>query len=211
MTWGHRARRRSASRRAVATSGEAVTRLTMPSAGRSPFAEHQESQEALLGLLPVHAPAPLAHERPHLGQHGVHAVGLEETALDVQDRVVPLRLVEAHDRLPVHLGERELHLVAIAVDLGGADDRGHRDVGEPAEARQALDDLALLELELGLVAGRAGAGTRHSVPKYGHGGSVRKVEGCSSRSIVPRAKRGRTCVNRTSARSPGTPPGTNTT
>src|SRR4029453_8823885 len=46
----------------------------------------------------------------------------------------------------------ELHLVAVAVDLGGAEDRGHVEVAESAEPGQALDDLALLELELGRVA-----------------------------------------------------------
>ena len=101
------------------------------------------------------APALLPHERPHLHEHRIHRVRLEQAALDVEDRVVSIGLVEPDDRLATRLREGELHLVPVPVDLRGPDDRGERDGfggTETAEAREALGDLALLELELSLVA-----------------------------------------------------------
>jgi hypothetical protein len=110
---GTRARRRSRRTRGRHVGGRR-DEVDHGVAGQPPLAEHQEAQEPLLGLLPVDAPATLPHEGAHLGEDGVHRVGLEQAALDVEDRVVALRLVQPHHRLAVDLGERELHLVAVA-------------------------------------------------------------------------------------------------
>ena len=59
--------------------------------------------------------------------------------------------MEAEVGAVVGLGERELELVAVAVDLVGRDGRLHGRVGDVAEAPQRLAHLVDLRLELRLV------------------------------------------------------------
>src|SRR5262247_2746042 len=83
----------------------------------------------------------------------VHAIGLEETALDVEDGVVALSLVETDGQalalsLPRH---RELHLVPVAVDLLGGNNGSHLDRLETADALERVLHLFGLERELGTI------------------------------------------------------------
>ena len=107
-------------------------------------------------------------------------------------------------------GDGELHLVAVAVDLGRGHDGPERDRVEAAEALEAVGHLLGLEVEL---AAYAICWSRQPPqrPKYGHGASTRCGDGVSTASITPRPNRARASVRRTRTRSPGTPPGTNTT
>ena len=58
------------------------------------LAQHQEAEQALAGVLLVHGEAAVHEERAGLREQRVHAVGLQQAAVDVEHRVVALGLVE---------------------------------------------------------------------------------------------------------------------
>src|SRR5262249_3319644 len=92
-------------------------------------------------------------EAARLGEMRVHAIGLEETALDVENGVVALGLVETDGQalalsFPRH---RELHLVPVAVNLLGGNNGSHLDRFEAADALERVMHLFGLERELGAI------------------------------------------------------------
>ena len=94
---GSRARSRSASGASSDTARAAVTTLTMTSPGPAALAQHEEAEEPLSGLLLVGGSPASTKKRRDLVEERVHAVGLEQAALDVQHGVVAVRLVEPDD------------------------------------------------------------------------------------------------------------------
>src|SRR5205807_7398199 len=111
--------------------------------------EHHEAQEpgTRLGIPRAEVAGP--HVAARLLEERVERVRLEQAALDVEHRVVPIRLVEPDRRGVGRPGHGELHLVAIAVERRGGDDRTKLERAEAAEALEAVRDLLGLVRELG--------------------------------------------------------------
>src|SRR5262249_49311257 len=81
----------------------------------------------------------------------IHPVGLQEAPLDIEHGVVARGFVETDDNRRFGgrgTGHRELHLVAISVDLGRADDRAELEARDVAETLQHVPHLFRLEGEL---------------------------------------------------------------
>src|SRR5262249_60845204 len=114
------------------------------------LAPRREPQEPLARVLIVDGKLSRASLRAQLVQQGIHRVRLEEAALDVQDHVVAVRLVETDGWSLAHarLDDREFHLVAIPVGVGGREDRPELEVAEPADTLEAVAHLLLLEAQL---------------------------------------------------------------
>ena len=89
---------------------------------------------------------------PRLVEQCVERIRLEQAALDVEDRVVPVGFVQPYDGLAGRAGDGEFHLVPIAIDLGRGNDRTDLDAAEAAEALEAISDLLGLIRELGRIA-----------------------------------------------------------
>ena len=118
-------------------------------AGPAPFAHGREAQESGARILIVDGEPARARLGTQLAEQCVHRLRLQMTALDVQDHVVAVGLVQP-DLGPAAAGhDRELHLVAIPVRIGGRQDRPELELAEPPDPLEAVAHLLFLELELG--------------------------------------------------------------
>jgi hypothetical protein len=127
------------------TLAVAGTRAASRSARAPPLAQRHEAQEPLAGGLVVDGQRARPRLPAELAEQRVQRIGLEQAALDVEDHVVPVGLVE-----PDHGArrDRELHLVAVAVLVGGGQDRPHRELAEAADPLEAVAHLLCLKGEL---------------------------------------------------------------
>ena len=180
--------------------------------GPPAVAEHEEAEQPLATCLLVGREPALDEEPPRLVEERVHPLRLDQASLDVEDRVVAVRLVEPDgDALaPAPRRDGELHLVAVAVGLLGAHDRPDLGAGEAADALEHVRHLLGLERELGRV-GDVLEPAAAAAPEVRTGRCHAMGGRPSIASMTPRPKRERACSSRTCTRSPGTPPGTKTT
>ncbi len=118
-------------------------------AGAAPFAHGREAQEPGARILIVDGEPARAGLSAQLAEQRVHRLRLQMTALDVQDHVVAVGLMQP-DLGPVTTRhDRELHLVAVPVRIGGGQDGPELELAEPTDPLEAVAHLLFLEPELG--------------------------------------------------------------